>query len=282
VIQGRVEEISNLDFSKSLDIKTGDELESLAGDINELSEKLESSLEDLKLKNIQLEKDIIAQKRFIANASHELRTPLALIKGYTEELSSGFVKNKEQQELYLGIISDESTKIKRLINEMLDLSRLESGRMELKPEEFMIKDRLLEFLDKYSGFISDNGLDISLDSDENTKCSYDPMRFEQILANFLSNAAKYSDGRKKVLISTEQDNDFVKINFFNSGKPIDGSIIEHIWDGFYKDPNSFKNERDSFGLGLSIIRAIQDVAGCGYGVKNEEDGVTFWFSVHSA
>lgn len=127
-IKDHVGLLTRLDFKSSLEVHTHDELESLSDDINQLSFELQNALAVLKKQNIQLEKDIAAQRKFISNTSHELRTPLALIKGYADEITHGFVEDKDQQRVYIGYIAEESSKMKRLINEILQLSKLESGR----------------------------------------------------------------------------------------------------------------------------------------------------------
>jgi signal transduction histidine kinase len=276
-IKGRVEQISNLDFTGKLNISTGDELESLGADVNELANKLHDTLDELKEKNLQLERDIIAQRSFISNASHELRTPLSLIKGYADELNSGFSFDENAKNTYLKIISDESTKLNRLLNEMLDLSRLESGRMELNKEKIQMNEFIESFIEKYSGFIKEKGIDVEMELCNDSSCVHDVMRVEQILANYLSNAAKYSDERKKVVISTKIIDDNVRISVFNYGKGIDEKSIDRIWDGFYKADNARTRNDDSYGLGLSIVKAIQTIAKQSYGAENHDDGVEFWF-----
>jgi len=276
-IKGRVEQISNLDFSGTLKIDTGDELESLSGDVNLLAAKLKDALDELQEKNKQLEKDIIAQKRFISNASHELRTPLSLIKGYADELNSGYIRNEASREQYLGIISEESTKLNRLLNEMLDLSRLESGRMKLEEEDIQINDFIMTIIEKYAGFIKEKGLSVEFNGCEEHVVKHDSMRMEQILANFISNAAKYSDSRREVIISTKLMDEAVRISVFNTGQAIDEDSLDRIWEGFFKADNSRTREEGSYGLGLSIVRAIQETVGQSYGVLNHDDGVEFWF-----
>jgi len=276
-IKEQVGKLSNLDFSGQLQIVTGDELEGLSNDVNLLADKLKGALDELKEKNQQLKNDIIAQRSFISNASHELRTPLSLIKGYADELNSGFVNDAESRKTYLEIISEESTKLNRLLNEMLDLSRLESGRMEINREPIRINELVMSFIEKYSGFIKERKLDVQLDLGEECTCIHDAMRVEQIMANYFSNAAKYSDERKKIIISTKTIEENVRISIFNHGENIEEEALKRIWDGFYKASNSGLNDSDSYGLGLSIVKAIQTLAGQSYGAVNHDDGVEFWF-----
>ena len=278
-IQNTVGEIAMLNFGQKCDIRTGDELESLGNDVNRLAVKLESALDTLRVQNEQLEKDIIAQRQFISNASHELRTPLSLIKGYADEMNAGYVAESKQKDLYIEIISEEAAKMNRLLKEMLELSRMESGRITLQYEKLSVNERIQMFLEKYDGYIVENKLNVSLNFKDDETGYFDAMCFEQVLANYISNAARYGDQKKQVEISTENMGESIRISVFNTGKPIPEEILSSLWDGFYKADNARTRVKDSYGLGLSVVKAIQVVAGQEFGVKNVPDGVVFWFDV---
>ena len=278
-IQGTVSEIANLNFDKRCDVKTGDELQSLGENVNMLANELQGALSELEKKNEQLKKDIEAQKKFIANASHELRTPLSLITGYSEELRSGYLGSERQSAEYSKIIAEEAAKMNRLLSEMLELSRMQSGQSKLQNEVLDVTQQIKNFLEKYDGYIEKNGLDIHLDFDENSTGIFDPDRFEQVLANYISNAARYGDSKKTVRLSTHANEDYIRITVFNTGSHIDSDKLESIWDGFFKLDDSRTRVPDSYGLGLSVVKAIQEAAGMGYGARNVEDGVEFWFDV---
>ena len=232
-IQNRVGELAALNFTGRCDVKTGDELQSLGDDVNSLGDELKKALDTLKEQNSQLEKDIIAQRQFISNASHELRTPLALIKGYADEMNAGFVSNDGQKDTYIEIIAEEAAKMSRLLKEMLDLTRMESGRTQIISERLSVKERILSFLDKYDGFIAQNGLNISLEAADDTIGVFDAIRFEQVLANYISNAARYGDSRKQVRISTQADEETIRISVFNTGAHLSEELSESIWNSFY-------------------------------------------------
>ena len=281
-IKVKVGEIAALNFGEPCHIKTGDELESLGNDVNLLGDKLKSALDTLRLQNEQLEKDITAQRQFISNASHELRTPLSLIKGYADEMEAGYAADASQKEMYISIIAEEAAKMNRLLKEMLELSRMESGRVSLQNETLCVRERIQAFLDKYDGYISENGLEIQVKGDEDACGVFDPMYFEQVLANYISNAARYGDGKKHIQISTEDRGDSIRIAVFNTGEPICEKTMPHIWDGFYKADIARTRVSDSYGLGLSIVKAIQTAVGQPYGARNVPDGVEFWFDVRRA
>ena len=279
-IQATVADITDLNFNSSCDVHTGDELEHLADDVNMLSDRLKATLNQLKIQNEQLEKDIISQRQFISNASHELRTPLSLIKGYADEIGNDFVPSADQQKLYINIISEEANKMNRLLKEMLDLSRMESGRMALEIQSVSVNQLIKEFTDKYDGYISDHHLNLSLElTEEDSTGLVDPMRFEQILANYLSNAAKYGDNQHQIIISSKVKGDVIHINLFNSGEHISEQTLENIWDRFYKHDKSRLEKEGSYGLGLSIVAAIMTLSGQRYGAENAGGGVNFWFEV---
>lgn len=280
-MQTHVMKLSKLEFEDQLSILTGDELEALSKDINILSEELQSALTTLKRQNLQLEKDVISQRKFISNASHELRTPLSLIKGYADEIAQGHVKNRDQEHTYVRYISEESTKMKRLLNEILELSRLESGYKELQYMNHDIKQVIQGFLDKYTGFMETHQLNIETDLIDGIGY-FDEVKFEQVLANYLSNAGKYSDANKLIKITAKDMGHFYRISVTNSGKPISEEVMTYIWDGFYKADEARTEVEGSYGLGLSIVKAIQELAGQAYGCYNNQDSVTFWFDVAKA
>ncbi len=278
-IQNTVGELATLNFGNRCDVRTGDELQNLGEDVNRLGTELESALNTLREQNIQLEKDIVAQRQFISNASHELRTPLALIKGYADEMNAGFATEVKQKEYYVEIIAEEAAKMNRLLKEMLELSRMESGRIELLYETLRINERIRSFLEKYDGFISENGLHITLELDGYPLGHIDAMRFEQVLANYISNAARYGDEKKTVRISTKVNKDTIRVSVFNSGQPIPDDHLVSIWDGFFKADEARTRVKDSYGLGLSVVKAIQNVSGQQFGAENVPGGVVFWFDV---
>lgn len=279
-IQYTVGQITELNFDNRCIVTTGDELQSLGEDVNVLADQLKTALDELMEKNEQLLRDIEAQKKFIANASHELRTPLSLIKGYSDEMSSGFANNIKTNQEYSKIIADEASKMNRLLSEMLELSRMQSGQANLQNEVLSVSEQIRFFVDKYDGFIKDNGLNVSLDLDENAVGYFDALRFEQVLANYISNAARYGDTEKQVRIEARQVEDNIRISVFNSGRHIADEKLESIWDGFYKADDARTRIEGSYGLGLSIVKAIQTAVGCGYGTRNVKDGVEFWFAVN--
>jgi len=279
-IKRNVARLTNLDFSKTCTVDTKDELEMLAGDINSLAFKLESTLDELKVKNAKLENDIDSQRKFISNASHELRTPLSLIQGYADEIKNGFVSDEAQKSAYIDIISQETVKMNRLLKDMLELSRMQSGNLQFIMQELSVKEQISTFVEKYDGFIMDRNLNMSFEFDEaNDVGCFDSVRFEQVLANYISNASKYGDDNKIIKIFTEVFEDCIRIYVYNSGKHIDEKIFNQLSGRFYKGELNNDHVENSYGLGLSIVLAIQDTLKQKCGVLNQKEGVCFWFDV---
>ena len=176
-IQRTVGEMAKLNFDTRCSVRTG-ELENLGADVNILADTLQDALTKLERQNVQLEKDILAQKRFIANASHELRTPLSLIKGYADEMTSGFVPNSAHKDEYIRIISDEAAKMNRLLKEMLELSRMESGTTKLQIAKLSVNEQIRFFLEKYDGYIVKNSLHVELKLGDDVLGMFDAIQFE--------------------------------------------------------------------------------------------------------
>ncbi len=125
----------------------------------------------------------------------------------------------------------------------------------------------------------ENGLHISLELDDDPVGYIDAMRFEQVLANYISNAARYGDENKTVRISTMVQMDTVRVSVFNSGEPIPDDHLNSIWDGFFKADEARTRVKDSYGLGVSVVKAIQNVSNQHFGAENVPGGVVFWFDV---
>lgn len=153
--------MAKLDFSKKCEVKSEDEIGSLANSLNILSENLDGALSSLKKANIKLEDDIErerklekARKEFVVGASHELKTPITLIQGYAEGLRDGVFEEKDKN-YYLDIILDESNKMSNLVMDMLDLSKLEYGNFELSKEKFDIDELIQSSVKRFDNLLSE-------------------------------------------------------------------------------------------------------------------------------
>jgi signal transduction histidine kinase len=280
--------MANLDFSSFCDVKSNDELGNLGNTLNFLSFNLDNALQDLKASNKKLQSDIERErhldkmrKEFTAGVSHELKTPISLISGYAEGLKDGIV-DEESQDFYLDVIMDEANKMSNLVSDMLDLSQLESGTFKLSVDSFYIDKLFISLLKKHSTFMNSKNISIETNIDKDLLVSGDVTRIEQVITNFLTNAIRHTpeNGVIKVTIKDmENKNNKIVIEIFNSGEPIDDDDLQNIWDKFYKIDKSRTRTDGGTGLGLSIVKNILTLHKSDFGVKNESNGVLFYFTL---
>ncbi|MEJ8554492.1 HAMP domain-containing sensor histidine kinase [Tepidibacter sp. Z1-5] len=278
--------MANLDFSKKCIVDTDDEVGQLANNINYLSGELDRAISNLYQENQKLEEDIERKKKidnmrkeFISSVSHELKTPISLIQGYSEGLKENVMDNEEDKEFYCDVIIDEAKKMDILVKDLLNLSQIESGYFKLEKTKFKICDLVDQTIIKYKNIFDKKNIDLRLDKNYMGNVFADNIRIEQILVNFINNAIDYVDDNNIIKISIYENNDKIGVSIFNSGKPIFKNDIDKIWTSFYKVDKARTREYGGYGLGLSIVRAIQELHNNEYGVLNVENGVKFWFNV---
>ncbi|MBQ8299441.1 MAG: HAMP domain-containing protein [Clostridia bacterium] len=280
--------ISELDFSKSYNVTTEDEIGMLGKSINVLSKSLENKIQELSDINLELEKDIeekskLAEMRsqFVSDVSHELKTPIALIQGYAEGLVDGVASSEEDIKYYCEVILDEANKMNALTHDLLDLSNLEYGKNNLNIEKFNIIELISNILKKNE--IRFNEKEISPSFEHNDETLYtlgDIFRIEQVITNYINNALKNVDDQKEITIRIDQKGNLARIFVYNSGKQISKDQLLKIWNKFYKIDASRNRDLSGSGIGLSLVKAIMDQHKNNYGVENKENGVEFWFELN--
>ncbi len=279
--------MAKLDFSKKYNFKTNDEIGTLGESINKLTESIETTINDLKNANIDLERDVEEKSKlsemrnqFISDVSHELKTPIALIQGYAEGLADGIVQDEESKKYYVEVILDEANKMSNLTKDLLDLSRLEYGKEELQYQDFSLTELVKNTLKKNEIIFKDNGITAEFNDDKDVFVNADSNRIEQVLTNYISNAIKNASGEKKIICSIKDvAEDTVRVSVFNSGKNILDEDIPRLWTRFYKRDSSRNREAGGTGIGLSLVKAIMTQHHQKYGVNNADGGVEFWFEL---
>ncbi len=270
--------ISNLDFSKKVQVTSNDEIGELLTNINTMSDNLENAilkLEDankkLKNENQELEKIEKMRKQLITNISHEFKTPLTLISGYNQLLKNKF-NNKEDLE-YVDIIISETEKLNQLVVEFLDLSKIENNNIILKPEKFNLSDLVYEYLNSMKIEIDMKKISIQTDFIKNTSIVSDIKCVEKIISNLIGNAIKYVDNENIIKLSIHSKGDNVVFNVFNTCENINEDILNNIWNTLYKTTNT--RSKNGTGLGLTIVKSLCEILDCKYSVENVENGVEF-------
>jgi signal transduction histidine kinase len=222
------------------------------------------------------------RRDYVANVSHELRTPLTALRGLVEPLADGMVKNETDRMRYYGIILHETMRLSRLIDDMLELSRLQARTIAFKTFPFDLNSLLSELKDKFTPVMEDAELtfDVVYKSGPCPTVMGNPDRVEQILVILMDNAKKYTPPGGSILISTElnEKDDQVLVSVIDTGQGIHEYDIDHIFDRFYKADRA--RGKKGTGLGLSIARELLSYMGETISVQSEYgEGTTFTFTL---
>lgn len=281
--------MKHLDFNAKYEGEGNNEVALLGKNINELSSILEQTISELKSANNELQKDLEKKnqaeemrKEFLSNVSHELKTPIALIQGYAEGLKEGIIDNAEDRDFYCDVIIDETTKMNRLVKNLLTLNQLEFGNDKITLERFDIATLIRNYLHSIEIILKQNQANVRFDCDMEIYVWGDEFKIEEVIMNYLSNALNHLDGDKIIDIRIQEAEDKVKISVFNTGNPIPKEEIPRIWEKFYKVDKARTREYGGSGVGLSIVKAIMESLHQRYGVDNYENGVVFWFELDKA
>lgn len=280
--------MSKLDFNVKYEGHHNDELGVLGESMNEMSEKLEETITELKSANIELQRDIAQKeevdemrKEFISNVSHELKTPIALIQGYAEGLQEGISENPEDMEYYCDVIVDEAAKMNKMVKNLLTLNQLEFGGAQVNLERFDIVSVVEGVINSMKIRAEQNSVEIVFHHRSPIYVWADEFQIEEVITNYLSNALNHVDKNKIIKVEIIEKNGIVRVSVFNTGKQIPESELENIWIKFYKVDKARTRAYGGNGIGLSIVKAIMDRHGMACGVDNHADGVEFWFELDS-
>ncbi len=227
----------------------------------------------------ELSKVDTMQRDLIANVSHDLRTPLTMLKAYAEMIRDLSGDNPVKRNEHLEIIISETDRLALLVNDMLDLSKLESGKQKLNPTEFGISAKLSEIMDRFRGLSEKNGYHIHFTSDEERMVYCDVVKIEQVIYNLINNAINYTGEDKQVFVRQINTEDGVLVEVEDTGDGIEEDKIKLIFDKYYRSENH-KREVVGTGLGLSIVKAVLKMHNYDYGVRSTlGKGSTFWFKI---
>lgn len=282
--------MAKMDFSEKCSFERNDEIGVLSSSINYLSDSLNNTLNDLNQKNEKLKEDIEKEKNlekirkeFISNVSHELKTPISIIRGYSEGaglmLESGEIDGAKS---YCDIIVNETEKMNALVLQLLELSKYESGNIEISKEKFDIAGMINDYASGNEMKFNENGIRFENEIRSGLIGIGDTIKLEMVVNNYISNAVSHTSGEKSIKVSCEEIEGNYRIKVFNTGENISEEDIKKIWISFYRADKSRSRSEGRFGLGLSIVSAIQKLHRREYGVYNTDDGVCFWFDIEKA
>ena len=263
-----VKYISMGNFEKKINVAGKNELSDLASSFNSMADEL-YKMESTK-------------QKFVSDLTHDLRSPLTSISGYTKGLLDGTIP-RENQDRYLKIVYDESIRLSKMINDVLDLSKMESGSINLNKTDFSVNTLIVEILDRFERPIIDKNLKLVIDLfKEKTLAHGDYEAIGRVIYNLIDNAIKFIDNEGTLTINTKIKDDKILVGIQNSNPFIPEDKLKLIWDRFYKIDKSRGVNKMSTGLGLAIIKEIMKAHDEKIEVySNEQIGVLFVFSLQT-
>lgn len=220
----------------------------------------------------------IMRREFLGNVSHELRTPLSCLQGYTEALLDGMVPDPEEEKRYLNIILDETLRLRRMVDELLALTKVEEGQLELHKVSTSISAIVERIKNKFITIAAKRNIKIVTElEDDPLWIQADEDGIEQVLTNLVDNAVKHSGEGHAVYISATSQEDGAVLSVRDEGPGLPESDLPFIWDRFYKVDKSRTRSDGGTGLGLSIVRSIIEAHGGKVWAKNCAGGGAAFF-----
>ncbi|MBQ2138811.1 MAG: HAMP domain-containing histidine kinase, partial [Erysipelotrichaceae bacterium] len=227
-------------------------------EINDLASTLDDATEKLSKVN-ELRKDLVA------NVSHDIKTPLTMIKAYAEMIKDISGDDSKKRNEHLDVILQETEYLNKLVTDMSELSKLQSGVIEINRDNFDLKECVNKVVLLLSQAISEKNIKLILDLDDCFVYA-DEIKLSQVIYNFLSNALKYSDADSKITVRIRDSEDKVRLEVIDNGNGISEEALPYIWDRYYKVDKNFNRSVNSTGLGLAIAKAILEAHKAHYGV----------------
>ena len=266
------EKMGQLDFSLKYEGTREDEIGQLGKTLNEITNKLENTITQLKgelTKEKTLDK---LRTQFTAQVSHELQTPLSVIKGYSEALSDKIYSETEAFGIY-DILLNETEKISNMVDDLLDLSQMESGVYVIRKEKFSLPQLVRKIYNRHKDLPYDKLFSINLDIDYPIKVAFsgDALRLEQAIRNILTNAIKHVAPNGLIQIKLALTDGKTSISIYNQGESIPDDDISHIFKSYYQG----RKTRGGTGLGLAITKHIVELHGGLVTAENTAGGVIF-------
>lgn len=255
-------------FDVSVDDKDFAEIKELATTLDYASKEIAKS-DDLR-------------RELTANISHDLRTPLTMIKAYAEMIRDLSGDNPEKREKHLKIIIDETDRLSSLVNDILDLSKLQAGVAEITPEVFDFGTHLTSVISRFDILKESDGIIIELQQEDNVLIRADITKLEQVVYNLINNAVTYTGEDNTVIVRLfRKEGGIIRFEVIDHGEGIAPEHLPNIWDRYYKVSErnkTHKRAKMGSGIGLSIVKNVLEQHGFAYGADSVVgQGTTFWF-----
>lgn len=242
-------------------------------EIDELTKALEYANKEIN-KTDELRRDLLA------NVSHDLKTPLTMIKAYAE-MTRDLSNNKEKNKENLNIIIEETDRLTLLVNDILELSKLESNYEKLEQKEFDLVPLVKNIIKKYNIIKETEHYKFKQNLPKKALVYGDSNKISQVIYNLVNNAINYTGEDLTVTIEIIEKEKTYVVNIKDTGKGIKKEDINLIWNKYYKNEKNHKRDKIGTGIGLSIVKNILDNHKLNYGVYSEiNKGTTFYFEIN--
>lgn len=251
-------------FSKTVQYELNDEIGQLAKSFNNMAKELN----DLET----------TRKQYISNVSHELRSPLTSIKGFIIALMDGTIPNNRQH-YYFRLMKDETERMIKLVNDTLDMNRLEEGHQQILRTKYNLTEQINTIIDKFEPHLQDKNIQIRLHADRHFKVYADKERIEQVIVNLIHNAIQFSNKNTYIDIKLIEEGQYVNVKITDYGIGIEDHQLDLIWRRFYKADEA-RSSKSGAGLGLAIVKSILDLHETDVNVETKPGkGSTFSFKL---
>ena len=287
-IEGVAREIAQLNFSVEAHEYTNKENESLSNSINLISRNLKDTLETINTKNLELTKiyeeqsmQVRLKKQLVSSISHELKTPLMIMQVTIQGILDGII-DKEDEEKELNNVIQEINKSSNMIQDMLQIYRLDDANTQLELCEFDLSKTVEFFIDDFETTIKKYEFDMDINIQDEVYIEADLKLIKRVISNFITNAIKYTPIAEKIYIEVSETKDEVYFELTNYGISINETEIEKIWLPFYRleqdDITRIKSKGS--GIGLYLVNEILKAHQADFGIVNIKNGVKAYFKLN--
>lgn len=259
-IEEQAVRISKLEFNSHNDINSVDEIGSLASAVNQISFSLEEKINQLSEANLRLKGEIeqerqldSARRSFVANVSHELKTPISMIMGYADGLKHGVARTEIQKNQYYDVIIKESEHMSKLINQLLDLSAYQAGKLPCHMRAIDFNHLVEETIRRHEHLFTERELLLQWSLTGELLVNADPERLEMVLSNLLSNACKYADKGTTVSLNTANRDGLLSFELSNACSDFEREDLEQLTVSFFRGKNARERQVEGFGIGLGAV-----------------------------
>jgi len=282
-------EISNLNFNVEAHEYNNRENASLTRSINLISRNLKETLETLNNRNLEMTrlyddqtKQVSLKKQLVSSISHELKTPLMIMQVTIQGILDGVIPEEDHQNELLNVV-EEINKSSIMIQDMLQIYRLDDAQSELEISEFSLSNCIYVFIDEFDKVIKTHNLKINLNIKKDVIIEADNKLIKRVISNFFTNAIKYTPENQQIDIEISETKDQAYFELINHGAMIDPGNLENIWMPFFRGETENTSNRlktKGTGIGLYLVSEILKAHNCEFGIVNVNQGVKSYFYIN--